>query len=183
MTAAVVSVRAKILHAVPDSKLLLKNNGINIEPNRSRILSMFSEAGIPPWRLILEGKSTREEHLACYQRIDIALSPFPYNGGTTSAEALWMGVPVLTLRGDHFVSHVSESIVHNAGLSEWVAADEDEYIAKALAFSSALNALATLRKGLREKVLRQPLFDAERFACHFGEAMFTMREILAKSER
>ena len=64
-----------------------------------------------------------------------------------------------------------------------MAADEDEYIAKALAFSSALNALATLRKGLREKVLRQPLFDAERFACHFGEAMFTMREILAKSER
>ena len=94
-----------------------------------------------------------------------------------------MGVPVITLRGDHFVSHVSESIAHNAGLAEWVAADEDEYIAKGVAFASDLNALATLRKRLREKVLRQPLFDAERFACFFEEAMFAMRNILAKSER
>ena len=183
MTAAVVSVRARLLHAVPGSKLLLKNKGIDIEPNRSRILSMFSEVGIHPWRLILEGESTREEHLACYQRIDIALSPFPYNGGTTSVEGLWMGVPVITMRGDHFVSHVSESIAHNAGLAEWVAADEDEYIAKGLAFASDLNALSILRKRLREKVLRQSLFDAERFACHFGEAVLAMRKILARSER
>ena len=64
-----------------------------------------------------------------------------------------------------------------------MAADEDEYIAKGLAFASDLNALSILRKGLREKVLRQPLFDAERFACYFKEAMFAMRQILAKSER
>ena len=94
-----------------------------------------------------------------------------------------MGVPVITLRGNHFVSHVSESIAHNAGLSEWVAADENEYIAKGSAFASDLNALSILRKRLRGKVLRQSLFDAERFAFHFEEAVLAMREILARSER
>jgi len=93
---------------------------------------------------------------------------------TTSVEALWMGVPVLSLRGDRFMSRTAESIAHNAGLPDWVAADEDDYVAKAVAFASDLGRLAALRAGLRQQVLASPLFDAPRFARNFEEALWGM---------
>ncbi len=108
---------AKVLHAVPNSRLLLKaerfsNPTIN-ETTRQRLVAL----GIAPERLLLDGfVLQREEHLAAFNRVDIALDPFPYNGTTTSVEGLWMGVPFITLRGNRFVSHVGESIAHNAGL-------------------------------------------------------------------
>jgi len=106
--------------------------------------------------------------------VDIALDPFPYPGGTTSAEALWMGVPVLTKRGDCFLSHVGETIAHNAGLVHWIASDADDYVTKAVEFASDVAALAWLRAGLRAQVLASPLFDAPRFARHFEEALWGM---------
>ena len=85
-----------------------------------------------------------------------------------------MGVPVITKCGDRFLSHVGETIAHNAGLSDWIAADEDDYVAKAAAFASDLEGLAKLRAGLRQQVLASPLFDAARFARHFEEAAWGM---------
>jgi len=174
MTDEVVSLRARILHATPGSKLFLKDNQLQEKSVRNKVLSRFAAHGIVADQLILEGPSPRAEYLACYNRVDIALSPYPYGGGTTSAEGLWMGVPVLTKRGDHFLSHLGESIAHNTGLSDWIAADEDEYIAKAVKFSSDLDGLMKLRAGLRAQVLASPLFDAARFAAHFEEAVWSM---------
>jgi protein O-GlcNAc transferase len=178
MTDDVVSVRAKILHAVPGSKLFLKDKQLDHQTGRDRVLARFLAHGITAERLILEGKSPREEYLACYHRVDISLSPFPYGGGTTSAEGLWMGVPVITKSGSYFLSHLGESIAHNSGLIDWIADDEVTYVAKAVQFSSDLKALATLRSGLREQVLQAPLFNTQRFARHFEEAVWSMRRLL-----
>jgi predicted O-linked N-acetylglucosamine transferase (SPINDLY family) len=178
MTDDVVSVRAKILHAVPGSKLFLKDKQLDHQTGRDRVLARFLGHGITAERLILEGKSPREEYLACYHRVDISLSPFPYGGGTTSAEGLWMGVPVIAKSGSYFLSHLGESIAHNSGLIDWIADDEVTYVAKAVQFSSDLKALATLRSGLREQVLQAPLFNTQRFVRHFEEAVWSMRRLL-----
>ena len=178
VTDGVVSIWAKILHAVPDSILFLKDKQLDYESGRNRIFSRFAAHGITPGRLMLEGRSTREEYLACYHRVDIALSPFPYGGGTTSAEGLWMGVPPLAKKGSYFLSHLGESIAHNSGLSDWLAVDEAEYVAKAVHFSSDLVALAALRARLREQALQSPLFDASRFAGNFERMVWAMRKSL-----
>jgi protein O-GlcNAc transferase len=175
MTDEVVSVRAEILHSVPESRLFLKDQQLEHDANRDRVVSRFASCGVTADRLILEGRDKREDYLACYNRVDLALSPFPYGGGTTSLEGLWMGVPVLTKTGNHFLSHVGESIAHNSGLSDWVAADNNDYIDKAIAFASDLEKLAALRRGLREQVLGSPFFNAEKFAFHFEQ---TIREMV-----
>jgi predicted O-linked N-acetylglucosamine transferase (SPINDLY family) len=176
MTDEIVSVRATILHAVPDSKLFLKDKQLDHESGRHRVLSRFAAVDIEADRLILEGKSPREDYLACYDRVDIALSPFPYGGGTTSVEGLWMGVPVITKKGNHFLSHLGESIAHNSGLSDWIASDEEEYVAKAVAYASNLESLSELRNGMRELILATPLFDVPRFALRFEHAVRAMRK-------
>jgi predicted O-linked N-acetylglucosamine transferase (SPINDLY family) len=129
--------------------------------------------------LLLGGpRSSRAEHLAAYNQIDIALDTFPYPEVTTSAEALWMGAPVLSMRGDRFLSCTASSIAHNAGLSNWIAENEneDDYVRKAVAFASNLGHLATLRSVLRQQGLASPLFDAPRFARNFEDALWGMRE-------
>jgi len=166
----VIALWARVLHAVPTSRLLLKNKQFS-EPTRIEdMLHRFAAHGIDANRLILEGPSLRNDYLRAYDRIDIALDPFPYTGGTTTAESLWMGVPVLTLAGERFIARQGIGLLNNAGLPGWVAADTEDYLAKAVAFASDLPALAKLRGGLRAQVLASPLFDAPRFAGHF-EAM------------
>ena len=85
-----------------------------------------------------------------------------------------MGVPVITKRGNHFLSHLGESIAHNSGLSDWIASDEEEYVAKAMTYASDLEALSQLRNGMRERILGTPLFDVPRFALHFEQAIRAM---------
>jgi predicted O-linked N-acetylglucosamine transferase (SPINDLY family) len=121
--------------------------------------------------LILEGHSPRAEYLAAFQRVDIALDPFPFPGGTTTVEGLWMGVPALTLKGDRFIGHQGETILHNAGLADWIAQDTDAYVAKAVAFAGDLAALSSLRANLRGQLLASPVCDAPRFARHFEAAL------------
>ena len=132
MNDEVVTVWSKVLHAVPGSRLFLKTGQLGSPGSCDATRERFAGHGITSDRLILEGKSPRAELLKAYNRVDIALDPFPYPGGTTSAEGLWMGVPVITRRGDCFLSHIGESIAHNAGLSDWIADNDDDYVAKAV---------------------------------------------------
>jgi predicted O-linked N-acetylglucosamine transferase (SPINDLY family) len=171
MNDAVVALWARVLQAVPESCLFLKTGQLEAANMRQSVAQRFAEHGIDAARLVLEGPSPRAELLAAYNRVDIALDPFPYPGGTTSAEALWMGVPVLTLEGDRFLSHIGESILQNAGLPDWIAADADDYVARAVAHARDIPRLAELRHGLRQQVLASPLFDAPRFARHFETAL------------
>ncbi len=166
----VLALWARILHAQPDSRLLLKNKQFSDTATQEDMVRRFAAHGIGRERLILEGPASRHDYLRTHRNIDIALDPFPYTGGTTTAEALWMGVPVLTLAGERFIARQGVGLLANAGLAGWIAADAEDYLAKAMAFAGDLPALAHLREGLREQVLASPLFDAERFAGHF-EAM------------
>ncbi|RDU98387.1 tetratricopeptide repeat protein [Trinickia dinghuensis] len=170
----VLAVWSRILHAVPRSRLLLKNHQLG-EPSILReTVARFATHGIDETRLLLEGPSGREQYFATYGRVDLALDPFPYPGGTTSVEGLWMGVPVLTRHGDRFLSHLGELVVKTVGLHEWIAADTEDYVARAIAAASDLPALAVLRAGLRERVERSPLADASRYAGHWMTAIEQM---------
>jgi predicted O-linked N-acetylglucosamine transferase (SPINDLY family) len=174
MNDAVVSLWARLLQAVPGSRLFLKTAQLNDSRVCEATRHRFAERGIAHDQLYLEGSSPRVELLGAYDRVDIALDPFPYPGGTTSVEALWMGVPVITRKGDRFLSHVGETIAHNAGLADWIAAADDDYLAKAVRLATNLAHLANLRAGLRQQVLASAVFDASCFARHFEEALWGM---------
>lgn len=169
---ATADVWAQVLHAVPGSRLLLRSRTLADAPVADDIRARFAARGIAGERLLLEGATADYAgHLGRYNDVDIALDPFPYAGGTTSVEALWMGVPVLTLRGDRYVAHMGENILAQVNLLDWVAADPDDYVAKAARFAADPDALAALRQNLRHRVVASPLFDASRFARHFEAAV------------
>ena len=124
---------------------------------------MFSNHGIGEHRVKYSGYSPRHELLSCYREVDIALDPFPYHGGTTTVEALWMGVPVVSLRGRGFVSHVGESILANVGLGECVVDNEEKYLDKVKSLASDLPLLQDMRKSLRARLSASPLCNAPAF--------------------
>lgn len=174
MNDRVVALWAQVLAAVPDSRLFLKSPQLKEVSAQRNVAARFAASGIDPARLILEGLSPRAEYLKTYQRVDIALDPFPYTGGTTTCEALWMGVPVLTVAGQRFLSRQGVGLLMNAGLPQWVAADSGDYLARAKSHAGDLKSLALLRAGLRQQVLASPLFDAPRFAQQFELALHAM---------
>jgi predicted O-linked N-acetylglucosamine transferase (SPINDLY family) len=162
---------ARVLEAVPGSRLVLKALQLGDETVQGAIVARFAAEGIDRQRLTFHGRfADQADHLRAYQTIDIALDPFPYSGGTTTAEALWMGTPVLTLKGERYVAHMGESLVHSAGLDEWIAETPDDYVAKAKAFAADLPALAALRGRLRGQLLASPVCDAPRFAGNLEDA-------------
>lgn len=174
MNVAVVALWARVLRAVPGSRLMLKAEQLDDASVRSTVLAAFAAQGVGADRLDLHGRSDRLTYLRAYQMVDISLDPFPFTGGTTSIESLWMGVPVLTLAGDRLVSRQGVGLMMNAGLPDWVAQDADDYVAKAVAHAADLQALAACRAGLRQRVLASPLFDAAAFATHFEAALRAM---------
>lgn len=171
---AVLALWTRILDATPASRLLLKAGQFQDPAVRESLRRQFAPLGVGPDRLFLEEPQSRERYLLAYGRADIALDPFPFAGATTTVEALWMGVPVLTLRGDRLVSRQGVSLLANAGLEEWIAADPDDFVARASAFAADLPRLATLRAGLRERLLATPILDGARFARDFESAMREM---------
>jgi len=172
----VIKLWATILASVPNSKLLLKSKQLGDLDVVSQIQSKFLFHKISTERLILEGSESRNRYFESYNRIDIVLDTFPYPGGTTSFEALWMGVPVVTLKGDRFLSRLGASIVTNAGLADWVATSNDDYVKRAISFSKDIPRLSRLRSNLRDQVLKTPLFNSVSFAKHFENAVFGMRD-------
>lgn len=168
----VVALWARILDAVPDSRLCLMAAPFKEKSAvRDGLIVAFAAHGVDASRLDMRAAVPRAQYLAAYNDIDIALDPFPYTGGTTTAEALWMGVPVLTLMGDRFIARQGVGLLMNAGLGDWVADSEDAYLALAVEHSRNLEALAALRRRLREQVLASPIFDARRFSHHFEAAL------------
>ncbi len=161
---AVIQLWARILLAVPDSRLLLQNKAYGEASVAAYMRSRFAERGIAADRIDLIGGLGWREHMEIYNQVDIALDPFPYNGTTTSVEGLWMGVPMLALKGDRLVAHMGESILHTMDMPEWIARDKDDYVARAVACANDLPALAALRADLRQRLLASPICDAPRFA-------------------
>jgi predicted O-linked N-acetylglucosamine transferase (SPINDLY family) len=170
----VVATWARVLKAVPFSQLFLKSAPLGMASIRQHMVDRFARHGIAAERLILEGASPRADYLRAYDRVDIALDPFPYPGGTTSVEGLWMGVPVLTLSGSRALARQGVSILQNVGLPDWIADDADDYVERAARHAGDLAALGALRLRLRERLLASPLCDGDRFAGHFVEVLRAM---------
>ena len=155
---------AQVLAAVPGSRLLLKSRPLSnpavAEPLRRR----FEQAGLDPGRIELRGWETAmQDHLAIYGEIDISLDSFPYNGATTTCEAMWMGVPVVSLAGDRHAGRMGSSLLNAMGLGEFVAKDVGEYVAIAARLASDSERLQDLRLHLRERLQRSPLMDEAGF--------------------
>ncbi len=171
VTPRVVATWAAILHRVANARLVLKTHQFSDEPTAARLQAAFVAQGIDPARVELRGSSRHRAFMREYNDIDIVLDPFPYSGGLTTCEALWMGVPTVTLPGEIFASRHSLSHLSNVGLTDWVAEDLDSYVALAVTKAADLAALAALRAALRARVKLSPLCDARRFGHGLGQAL------------
>ncbi len=171
---AVLTAWGRIIHQVPRGRLHIQNRSLISPAIREEVQRRLAQRGIAPERVMLEKSVPRREYLAAHAHIDIILDTFPFPGGTTTCEALWMGVPTVTLAGKSMLARQGASLLACAGLADWIAEDEEDYVAKAVAATIDLERLARLRAGLRQQVLASPLFDAPRFARNFEEAMWGM---------
>ncbi len=155
---------AQVLQAVPNSRLMLKAPSFKDEAAVKVFVQRFKQLGVALDRLEFRGPSSLSDMMAEYADVDIALDPAPYNGGTTSLQAMWMGVPVLTIAGGHFVSRMGASFMQAAGLPEWVAKDDADFVRRAVALSQDRAALLKLKMGMRERLLALPAWDIDAYA-------------------
>jgi predicted O-linked N-acetylglucosamine transferase (SPINDLY family) len=173
INATTVHLWADVLRSTPGSRLLIKGFFPGMDTAvRNSFLKVFEAHGISTDRIeLLDRADAARDHLAVYGRVDVALDTFPYHGTTTTCEALWMGVPVVTLRGDRHASRVGASLLTAVGHPEWVATDKASYIRTATELASDPIRLATLRRGLRDEMKRSPLLDHAGQASRFGAAL------------
>lgn len=166
---------ATVLGGVPDSRLVVKGRGLDDAGLRRRFLEKFSAKGVTADRLDLMGyRSDKNAHLRAIGGVDIVLDTFPYTGATTTCEALWMGVPVVTLDGDRYVARMAAGLLRCIGLDDLVAADETDYVDRAAALSADPDQLRALRSSLRKRVASSPLCDAAQFNKSMEQAIRTM---------
>ena len=165
---------SEIMKQIPESRLFLKSKQYGNKAFVNRITDKLFEFGIPKERLIFEGVSPHKELLKAYNRVDIALDPWPYSGGLTTCEALYMGVPVVTKPGPTFAGRHSATHLHNAGFPEWIAESWEEYKKKATELAVDHEKLASLRSGLRKKIAKSSLCDGNRFGAHLDQAFREM---------
>ena len=175
VTEAAVACWGEILLKVPGSRLVLKSPPLADAETCQRLLKLFKAAGVAKDRVsFLGATASYGEHLRCYGDIDIALDTFPYNGTTTICEALAMGVPVITLRGNAHVSRVGASILSHAGLPELVTEDQAAYVRCAVDLAADRSRLAEMRVTVRQRLLQSPLCDGPRFASKMDMAFREM---------
>lgn len=168
----VLAAWGRVLQAVPHARLHLTSHQVVSDATFQQLFDQrLLTARIDPARVTVAGPVPREAYLASYAQIDIVLDTFPYTGGTTTCEALWMGVPTLTIRGDSMIARQGASMLECVGLTDWIAQDEDDYVALAVAHAGALDQLAALRLSLRDRALSSPLFDTKRFARDWEAAL------------
>ena len=171
----VIEVWSKILKKINNSKLFLKSKQLDNSKVKKTILNKFEKQGIKSSKIIIEGASkTRNEMLKKYNKVDIALDPFPYPGITTSLEAIWMGVPLITKRGNNFYSRIGLSINKNLNMEDWIADNKEDYIQKAISKSSDLEKLFEIKKRLRSKFLKSPLSNEIKFCKNFEKSLSIM---------
>ena len=171
VTPRVLAAWSAVLRQVPESRLVLKAHQVAEAATAERLRAAFAAQGIGAERVEFRGGSRHRALLDEYNDIDIVLDPFPYTGGLTTIEALWMGVPTITMPGEIFAARHAFSHLVNVGLADWVAEDEAGYVALAVRKAADLPALAALRAGLRVRVKASPLCDAPRFGRNLGAAL------------
>jgi len=171
----VIALWSKILKAVPESRLLLKTNGFKVHRIQEEYLNKFKDQGIDPSRIqLLASIKEEKDHLSLYNEIDVALDTFPYNGTTTTCEALWMGVPVITLRGTVHAARVGESILNQTGLSAWIAQNETDYIKKAIHLAENQDERMFCRQNLRDWLSQSLLCRKELFVRSLEEQYYQL---------
>lgn len=173
----VIEIWSKILCRVNNSRLYLFSNNFNEEEFKSYFIKLFLEKDVNLNQLYFEPNLNRNDLLNKYNSIDITLDTFPYSGGTTSLESCWMGVPILTKKGDYFISKSSESINNNIRLNDWIANDEDEYINKAVNFSADFVYLQSIRNYLLENREKFIIFDSKYLSNNIFNAL---KKLMAK---
>jgi len=162
---ATVALWAAVLAAVPGARLLVKAKPLAEAETRQQLAARFAAAGVAPGRLELLGWAPDDRgHLDLYNRVDIALDTFPYNGTTTTCEALWMGVPVLTLAGRTHAARVGVGLLHSLGASAWVADSPRRFVDTAVRLAADAAALAEVRAGLRARMAASRLCDGPAYA-------------------
>lgn len=173
VTEATVRLWAAVLHAVPRSRLLLKTAGLPTAAAKARAAERFAAcADIDAGRVtVLDQVPGREDHLALYERVDIALDPFPYHGTTTTLQALWMGVPVVTLLGERHVSRVGGSILAQVGRLDLVCTSPEAFVTTAADLAADVDSLVTGRRSMRDAVKRSPLMDHAGFTRRWEHAL------------
>jgi protein O-GlcNAc transferase len=171
VTPEVVRLWARVLGAVPGARLVLKWTTLAGPETCARYRRWFAAEGLDPARVELRAASPHPQMLAEYGDIDIALDPFPYSGGLTSLEALWQGVPIVTLPGRRPVARQTLGFLQNLGRAEWVARDPDDYVRISVDLASGPRALAAMRRTQRARMAASPLCDAPRFARNFEAAL------------
>ena len=160
-----IAMWADILHAVPEATLTIKTEALNHATARDNMLQRFAKREIDPGRLRLIGHIPNAlQHLAAYNEIDIALDTWPYHGTTTTCEAMWMGVPVVTLAGNIHVSRVGVSLLTVVGLPELIAKNPEEYVSIAVSLAADKERLTHLRQGMRQRMIESPLLDMKSMA-------------------
>lgn len=161
---------AEVLRALPESRLLLKNRALRAPAVREALHTSFEQLGIDRARIELRGPSPHAAMLAEYADLDIALDSFPYNGGLTTCECLWMGVPLVALEGERMIGRQSGAMLRLLGLDDWVAATPADYVELAVEKARQPEALPDLRGSLRPRMAASPLCDAPRFARDLEQA-------------
>jgi protein O-GlcNAc transferase len=167
ITPPVVEAWSRILRCSSDTRLFLKNSSLGSAANRNFLARRFEECGVPRHRITMEGPAEHFDYLAAYGCMDVALDTFPYNGGTTTSEAIWQGVPVFAFRGDRWAARQSSSILHSAGLHEFVAENVDDYIERAIALAEShdrAHRLTELRRGMRSRLAGAYICNTATFA-------------------
>lgn len=164
LNAQVIDLWARVLTAAPDTDLVLKCGAFAEAEIRALFCTRFRARGIDPARLILEGPEDFVPAMRSYHRIDIALDPFPYAGGTTTCQALYMGTPVITLLGDRFSARMGASLLTAAGHPEWIARDKEAYVAIAAQLAADPVALRETRRALAGSIRTTPLCDIGQYA-------------------
>jgi protein O-GlcNAc transferase len=174
LSATTLDVWAQVLARVPRARLLLKGKPFGDAATRALYLDRLAERGVAAERVELVGWLPDQAHLALYDRIDIALDPFPYNGTTTTCEALWMGVPVVTLRGDRHAGRVGASLLTQVGVTDLITDSVEAYVMTAVALAGDPARLTDLRRSLRPRMTASPLCDAPGFARKVEDAYRAM---------
>lgn len=172
---------ARILQRVPDARLMLEITGLERPDYLASVTRRLQDLGLDPARLILVPRADKNQFVL-YNRIDIALDPFPYNGGTTSFDTLWMGVPFISLAGSSFTSRLGVTILQNGGLGELIACSEDEYVEIASALALDTPRLRAMRDDLRGRITASPLMDVPRFTRQLEQAYREMWAIWCTGE-